>query len=277
MGPNLRTHPLTDDIEGRPVHHSTFEPSFQEWPIVTTDEAAGRNPTAPPYRRLTGSYRFWFADQRWEWSDQVAALHGYRPGQARPTTELLLAHKHPDDRAEVADTLATVVRTGLPFSSRHRIIDTAGITRHVLVVGDQLRDDAGEVVGTAGFYIDVTDSVHDQRRETIDEILPDLVAAREVIEQAKGALMAIYGINAEQAFDVLIWRSQETNTKLRALAEGLVSALHDFHGAEVHTRARFDHLLLTVHEHTETHTPHSQRTHRHDGQRRRQSIDRQHR
>ncbi|MFI9412233.1 PAS and ANTAR domain-containing protein [Nocardia gamkensis] len=202
----------------------------------------------PRFPQHTGSFRFWFADQRWEWSEAVAALHGYGPGEVEPTTELLLAHKHPDDRGEVSDTLETVVETGLPFSSRHRIIDTAGVMHHVLVVGDQLRDSVGALVGTAGFYIDVTDTVAAERQVTIDEQLPEMVAAREVIEQAKGALSAIYGINAEQAFAVLRWRSQETNTKLRVLAEKLVAGLAAFGGADTRTRTRFDHLLLTVHE-----------------------------
>ncbi len=202
----------------------------------------------PRFPLLTGSFRFWFADERWEWSDEVAALHGYSSGEVAPTTELLLAHKHVEDRDEVADTLATVVETGLPFSSRHRIIDTAGHVHHVLVVGDQLHDDDGMVVGTSGFYVDVTDTVAAERREIIDEELPELLAVREVIEQAKGALMAIYGINAEQAFAVLVWRSQETNTKLRVLSEKLVAGLVDFGGANTRTRTLFDHLLLTVHE-----------------------------
>lgn len=117
----------------------------------------------------TGSFRFWFADHRWEWSDEVAAIHGYAPGQVDPSTELLLSHKHPDDRNEVAETLATVLETGLPFSSRHRIIDTAGRLHHVLVVGDQLEDAEGAVIGTAGFYIDVTTTVAAERRDIIDD------------------------------------------------------------------------------------------------------------
>lgn len=158
-------------------------------------------PTVPLAER-TGSFRFWTAEQRWEWSDEVAALHGYAPDEVTPTTELLLSHKHPDDRAEVADTLAMVTQTGLPFSSRHRIIDTAGVTHHVLVVGDRMHDDTGAVVGTAGFYIDVTDTVDEERRETLDEMLPEKIAARETIEQAKGALMMAYGITADRAFQV---------------------------------------------------------------------------
>ncbi|MGW4371328.1 PAS and ANTAR domain-containing protein [Nocardia takedensis] len=198
----------------------------------------------------TGAFRFWFADQRWEWSDEVAALHGYNHGEVTPTTELLLAHKHPEDRDEVADTLDTVVRTGLPFSSRHRIIDTAGQLRHVLVVGDQLHDPDGAVVGTAGFYIDVTDTVTAERHETIGGELAEVITAREAIDLAKGAMIAVYGITADQAFAVLKWRSQETNTKLRTLAENLIAGLTDFGGAETHTRTRFDHLLLTAHDRT---------------------------
>ena len=45
-----------------------------------------------------GAFRFWFIGQRWEWSDEVALMHGYEPGSVVPTTELLLSHKHPEDR-----------------------------------------------------------------------------------------------------------------------------------------------------------------------------------
>jgi hypothetical protein len=37
-----------------------------------------------------GSFRFWFVGQRWEWSDEVARMHGYEPGSVVPTTKLLL-------------------------------------------------------------------------------------------------------------------------------------------------------------------------------------------
>ncbi|MGN2642433.1 PAS and ANTAR domain-containing protein [Nocardia takedensis] len=209
-------------------------------------------PPPPARARIaqgTGSFRFWFAGTRWEWSDEVAALHGYGPGEMRePSMERVLSHKHPDDRDQVADTLAAVVATGAAFSSRHRIIDTHGATRDVLVVGDRLRDASGAVVGTAGFYVDVTDTVAAERREILDDELPVMVAARAAIEQAKGVVMFVYGISEAQAFDVLVWRSQETNVRVRTLAEKLVAALADFRGASTQTRTRFDHLLLTVHE-----------------------------
>jgi hypothetical protein len=52
------------------------------------------------------------------------------------TAEVVLSHKHPEDRAQVADT--------------------RGTARNVVVVGDLSCDDSGEVVGTHGFYVDMT-------------------------------------------------------------------------------------------------------------------------
>ena len=46
-----------------------------------------------------GWFRFYFDDDRWEWSAQVERMHGYLPGSVTPTTEMVLAHKHPDDTA----------------------------------------------------------------------------------------------------------------------------------------------------------------------------------
>ena len=40
-----------------------------------------------------------------------------------------------------------------------------------------------------------------------------------MIEQAKGMLMLIYGLDADAAFDLLKWRSQKSNVKLRRLAK----------------------------------------------------------
>src|ERR1700745_2175277 len=90
-----------------------------------------------------GAFCFYFDDQRWEWSERVQRMHGYQPGAVTPTTELVLSHKHPEDRAQVAHTLDTIRRTGQPLSSRHRIIDTSGKVRSVIVVGDELRDERG--------------------------------------------------------------------------------------------------------------------------------------
>ncbi|WP_054812760.1 PAS and ANTAR domain-containing protein [Nocardia arizonensis] len=197
---------------------------------------------------LVGTFRFWFADQSWEWSDEVALMHGYEPGTTTPTTELLLRHKHPDDRAEVEHALDYARNTAQSFSSRHRIIDTAGRIHHVLVVADRALDESGDVVGTAGYYIDLTATLADTARETLDDTVPELMRARAEIEQAKGVLMRMYRINADQAFRVLQWRSQETNTKLRDLAIRILADLETVAPAPPGVQIEFDHMLLTAHE-----------------------------
>jgi PAS domain S-box-containing protein len=191
-----------------------------------------------------GAFRFYFDDERWEWSEQVQRMHGYQPGTVTPTTELVLAHKHPEDRDQVAQTIATIRRTGQPLSSRHRIIDTSGKVRSVVVVGGELRDERGRVVGTQGFYIDATLDEREQQGQ-ITVRLAEIAETRAVIEQAKGVLMAIYGITADRAFEILKWRSQETNVKIRDLASRFVAAISASH-LSPESRSRVDHTLLTL-------------------------------
>ncbi|WP_345734154.1 ANTAR domain-containing protein [Mycobacterium intracellulare] len=74
-----------------------------------------------------------------------------------------------------------------------------------------------------------------------------VVDSRAAIEQAKGVLMLVYGLTAERAFDVLVWRSQETNIKVRELAQRLLAELSavDIPGP---ARETVDYLLLTLDE-----------------------------
>ncbi|WP_408639357.1 PAS and ANTAR domain-containing protein [Nocardia yamanashiensis] len=196
----------------------------------------------------TGSFRFWFATQRWEWSPELYRMHGYHPGEVEPTTELLLSHKHPDDRAHVAEAITRSITDGEPFSSRHRFIDTRGREHQVMVVADRISRDDGAPAGTSGYYIDLSDTLAETERETLDRLLPGMIEARAVIEQAKGVLMRLYRIDAEQAFKVLVWRSQETNVKLRDLATALIAELPAVPPPAPGVVAAFDHILLTVHE-----------------------------
>jgi fructose-specific component phosphotransferase system IIB-like protein len=193
-----------------------------------------------------GWFRFYFADERWEWSPQVERMHGYEPGTVHPTTDLVLSHKHPDDYGQVAATLDEIRRTEAAFSTRHRILDTHGDVHHVVVVGDQLFDDAGHVIGTHGFYVDVTGG--NSHEDEVTAAVAEITENRASIEQAKGMLMLIYRISDESAFELLKWRSQETNVKLRVLADQVLFDFGQLIYEEVlPPRATFDHVLLTAH------------------------------
>ena len=59
----------------------------------------------------------------------------------------------------------------------------------------------------------------------VAESLQRALETRAPIEQAKGMLMAIHGIDADQAFDLLRKQSQTTNTRLHTVASDLVEKL----------------------------------------------------
>ena len=195
-----------------------------------------------------GWFRLYFDGEQWEWSPEVERLHGYEPGTVKPTTGLVLSHKHPKDYEQVAATLEDIRRTHQPFSTRHRIIDVQGDTHEVVVVADLFRGEAGEVIGTHGFYVDVT-FPPEQRETFISAAVAEIAANRAVIEQVKGILMMIYRVDADTAFDLLKWRSQENNVKLRTLAEQLLTDFLTLRNDDtVPSQATFDQLLLTAHQ-----------------------------
>jgi hypothetical protein len=195
-----------------------------------------------------GWFRFYFEDQRWEWSEQVQRMHGYEPGTVTPTTELVLAHKHPEDRVEVAKTIDEMLLARRAFSTRHRILDTRGVVHQVVVVGDLLTDRQDVVIGTHGYYVDITPSSDRVREDLISARVAEITEHRAVIEQAKGMLMLVYGLDDEAAFDLLRWRSQSSNVKLRRLAEKIVEDFRAVRDDGITSRSAFDHALLTVDE-----------------------------
>ncbi len=80
-----------------------------------TRQVRGSHPTADwPH---VGSFSFLTRENRWEWSDEVARMHGYEPETVEPTTERVLSHKHPDDKPTVAELIEQVRLHGAPFSS----------------------------------------------------------------------------------------------------------------------------------------------------------------
>lgn len=74
----------------------------------------------------------------------------------------------------------------------------------------------------------------------------EITERRAVIEQAKGMLMLVYGLDAGAAFDLLKWRSQKDNIKLRRLAEQLVDEFREVGDQVISHRSHFDNVLLKV-------------------------------
>jgi PAS domain S-box-containing protein len=225
--------------------HPGIEDRFAVVPSNDGDGDDARLAAGGPQR--VGWFRFYFDDGRWEWSPQVERMHGYLPGSVTPTTEMVLAHKHPDDYRQIADTLDLIRQSRQPFSSRHRIIDAQGRIHHVVVVGDLLRELDGTVVGTHGHYVDIT-PLEQERQDEVTAAVTIIAEARADIERTKGMLMLIYGMDEASAFELLKWRSQETNVKLRLLAAQVAEDFLALSGSEkIPQRSGYDKLLLTAH------------------------------
>jgi hypothetical protein len=69
--------------------------------------------------------------------------------------------------------------------------------------------------------------------------------SRPAIEQAKGALMISYGLDADRAFQLLRSYSQRTNVKLRDVARNVVEALVD-RDLPLGSRATWDELAAEL-------------------------------
>jgi PAS domain S-box-containing protein len=208
---------------------------------VNRGEPTGEFPSA-----RVGSFTMDFATQRFNWSAEVAAIHGYAPQSVEVAAEFVLAHKHPDDRARVRELLNELVQTKSAVSSRHRIVDVGGDVHDVLVVSKSLVGDDGSLVGVQGFYVDISAVFDAQVDNAVDIAVADFATHRAVIEQAKGMVMLAYSIPPDRAFDVLKWRSQQTNTKIRSLCELIVKRAVDEIAIGDANRVTFDDILLNA-------------------------------
>jgi PAS fold len=134
--------------------------------------------TADAAPQRVGWFRFYFDQDRWEWSDVVQQMHGYEPGaMPSPTVQQVLSHKHPDDYPQVVALFDHIQRRRIALSSRHRIIDTTGRVHYVVVVGDELRDEHGirrsQAVGSQTMDSYAPEWTRDRRLSWISLVLVD--------------------------------------------------------------------------------------------------------
>jgi hypothetical protein len=170
----------------------------------------------------TGRFVYRVAEDSWSWSDTMYRIHGFEPGAVPASTEVLIAHKHPDDRSYAAEVLQHVLNTGEPISCYHRIVDAQGRVRQVAAVWDVAVDKANNVLELRGYLVDLTESRRRDTTEDANTAVHDALVHRAEIEQAKGALMFVYSIDADTAFAILVSASQHANLKVHDVATRLM-------------------------------------------------------
>lgn len=82
-----------------------------------------------------------------------------------------------------------------------------------------------------GHVVDVTRQWQRDVSQRANVQIQEMLATRPAIDQAKGALMHVYGIDEEQAFLTLARCSQHTNIKVRDLADRLLQGFTNHDGA----------------------------------------------
>jgi anti-anti-sigma factor len=123
----------------------------------------------------------------------------------------------------VASAAAECLETGvamalvLPFAPRD------AEQRWFVWTGHRLSVDGGHRV--ALHVVDITGPWQQTLSEQTSAHLDTALASRQKIDLAKGALMLGYGVDAATAFDLLVWWSQRSNTKVQILAERLNAAV----------------------------------------------------
>lgn len=194
-----------------------------------------------------GKFSFSLAEERWVWSPAVAALHGYDAREMTPTTATVLSHVHHADRSDAFTVMAKMAEAPTPVSRKIRILDVRGDTRHVVVLGSRAAGAAGADLRTSGLYIDITEPYNDEVEHAVAERLHRDATEQPCIDRATGMLMLMYGIPADRALDLLVWRSQDTGTDVSVIADRLLDAIGGDSLTAPPVRERFDHLLLTAH------------------------------
>ncbi|MDJ0455898.1 PAS and ANTAR domain-containing protein [Arthrobacter sp. NQ7] len=183
----------------------------------------------------SGTFELDVATGKMKWSDGMFGIHGLRPGEVVPTFELLMSHKHPQDREPILALWKNLLQSGGQGALLHRIIDVRGRERRVFSALQAVPAASGRVEQARGFMVDVTQSLRIESQQAATEAIEGAYAHKAVIEQAKGIIMALQGVEPPAAFEMLATCSQHANVKLHIVAEELVNAAVNGKAREVLT------------------------------------------
>jgi len=171
-------------------------------------------------RPTAAGFRVRFDDDRLWWSDDLFRIHGFEPGDIVPTVTLMMSHCHREDR----DQLETLLRgyANDTASVRYRLMDTAG-GEHLTLATVLSPPEPG--AATDGVLVDLTAETESLASANAGDGLAALHKSHEAVDQAVGALMLAYALDAPGARDVLSWHGRNFNTEVRTVAELVTAGL----------------------------------------------------
>jgi PAS domain S-box-containing protein len=97
-------------------------------------------------------------EEAW-WSSEMYRLHGYEPGEVRPTFTSLLARVHPDDRSALRDGMEAALERNEPYAFEYRVELPDGDERVLAVEAVVTRDETGRPILFRGTNQDITERI----------------------------------------------------------------------------------------------------------------------
>src|SRR5512140_892125 len=108
---------------------------------------------------FVGIWTFDPAQNRIEWSDQLAAIHGAQPGYSPAPGEAFALYA-PEWRERISDRVQACATRGVPFDEEMQILTLQGRRTWVRSIGDAVRNREGDIVRVQGAVQEITPHGH---------------------------------------------------------------------------------------------------------------------
>ncbi|WP_285106293.1 PAS and ANTAR domain-containing protein [Promicromonospora sp. MEB111] len=196
---------------------------------------------------LVGTYRVELSSGIWWWSDEVYTMHGWKRDEIEPGLDALRSRKHPDDRSRVVRAASQALRVGRPFACAHRIVDRNGRTRSVVVTGQGSQSGSSSSPELVGYVVDVTPVQKEALDREADGAVNRAFVSQAAIEQAKGVIAAVRGVDENAAMEILVDVARKADVSLRLAADQVMAALRADNEKTGVTQAALRRALDVVH------------------------------
>ena len=104
-----------------------------------------------------GSWSWDIVTNRIAWSDQLFEIYGVAADRFGGTLDEFMSFIHPDDRAQVAESVGSALKSGKSFGHEERIVRPDGSIRHLHSTGEVIRGVNGDALRMLGICVDITE------------------------------------------------------------------------------------------------------------------------
>ena len=104
-----------------------------------------------------GSWEFNFETQDLKWSKELYRIFEAGDLQGKELYEYYRSRYHPDDLEKLDDIIKYAIENSRGYQYQHRIIAKDGTIKHILGIGELIKNNKGELIGLKGSGQDITE------------------------------------------------------------------------------------------------------------------------